>query len=108
MTKNIVLAVVIWLVTFACSVLAIVLASLARGRNLSWSAFLAVAAAVVSIMGLTAWTPFGFFPEFGYTWSNGPFEVSVRSGWFFLVPLLVGVLALFVAGWKHRRRNDSA
>jgi hypothetical protein len=108
MTTNIALSVVIWLLTFACSIVAIALAILARPRQLLWSALLAVAAALVSTMGLTAWTPFGFFPEIGYTWSNGPFEVSVRSSWLFVVPLLIGVVALFLAAWKHRTRNDSA
>jgi hypothetical protein len=108
LTKTLLLAMIVMLLTLACSVVAAGLALPARPRHLGWSAGLAVAAALVSTMGLTAWTPFGFFPEIGYAWSNGRFEVSVRSGWLFLVPLLVATAALALAAWKRRTRVDAA
>ena len=105
MTTNIVIAVIIWLLTFVGSVWAIVLALAARPRHLRWSACLAITASLVSTMGLTAWTPFGFFPEVGYTWSNGSLEVSIRSGWLFVAPLMLGSIALLLALWKRSTQN---
>lgn len=107
-TTTIALAAMILLLTLACSVLSLVLAIRARPRNSRWSAALAAAAVMVSIMGLVAWTPLGSFPEVGYTWSNGAFEISARSGWLFLVPLLVGTVALVLAAWRPLRRNEIA
>jgi len=99
MTTNILLAVVILFLTFTCSVVAITLAFLARPGQLIWPLLLALIALFVSTMGLTAWTPFGSFPEVG--WTNG--EVSIRSGPLFLVPLVLGAIALPVAVWRRRK-----
>src|SRR5689334_6640378 len=108
MTTNLVLALFIWLLTCACSVLAVALAFLARSGRLRCSMLFASAAILVSIMGLAAWTPFGFFPEFGYSWSNGSFAITVRSGWLFLVPLALAVVASVLGVWKHRRQRYEA
>ncbi len=108
MTAHILLVAVIWLLAFASSVLAIALALLAQRRGLRWAAFSAITATLVGSMGFSAWTPFGFFPEIGYTWSSGPFEFSLRSGWLFTAPLVLGAIAFLLTVWKHRTRNDAA
>jgi hypothetical protein len=108
MTTNVLLALLIWFLTCACSVVAIVLAVLARPRYLMWSLLLALAATLVSIMGLAAWTPFGILPEVGYSWSNGSFEVSMRSGWTMVIPLVLAGVASFLAIWRRRTQRHEA
>jgi hypothetical protein len=95
------------LLTFLCAVVAVVLAFLLRPRRVLWSLVPAVPTVVISFLGVTGWTPFGSFPEIGYTWSSGPIEVSVRSGWLFLIPLLVGTVAPVVATWRYCTRTDA-
>ena len=105
---NVVLTFLIYLLTCASSVSAVALALVERPRYLGFSAVLAFAAILVSSMGVTAWTPFGVFPEFGYGWSNGPIEISVRSGWLFVIPLVLAALGAFLALRNYRRRHDAA
>ncbi len=107
-TRNLVIALVILLLTFAGSVLAVVLAFVGRPGRLKWPALLGITASLVGTMGLIAWTPFGSFPEIGYTWSNGAFEVSFRSGWLFVAPLVLGIFSLLLAMRKHRKQDGAA
>src|SRR5688572_19022351 len=89
---------VFW-VTLACSVFAVLLIFSGLWNGLRWPVLFAVVAVLISVMGVTAWTPFGYFPEVG--WTNG--AISVRSGRLFYLPLLLGGFALCAAMWKRRR-----
>ena len=99
MTTNVVFVWSVFGVTLACSVFAVVLVFSVLCSRLRWPVLLAVVACLVSVMGVTAWTPFGYFPEVG--WTNG--AISVRSGRLFYLPLLVGGFALCAAMWKRLR-----
>jgi hypothetical protein len=110
MTTIILLVVVLWILACASSLAAIVFTFAARIRHLWWAIFLAVTATVISMMGLTGRTPFGFFPEidYYYTWASGASHILVRSGWLFVVPLVLGAVALVMAIWKHKRLHHAA
>lgn len=101
MTMSTILVVLSLLLTFTTSAASVVLACFARPRQLRWPVLLAMIALIVSTMGLTTWTPFGFFPEVG--WTNG--EVSLRSKWLFFIPLALGSTALIVV--VVRRKSSS-
>lgn len=103
MTTNTLLVVILLLLAVTSSTVAIVLALVIRPRHFTWPAVLAITTILLSIMGVTGWTPFGFFPEVG--WTNG--AISVRSGPFFFVPLLIGTMAL-VAIMSRSRSRDNA
>jgi hypothetical protein len=105
---NVVLTFSIYLLTCASSVSAVALGLVERPHHLRFSAVLAFAAILVSSMAVTAWTPFGVFPEFGYGWSNGPIDISVRSGWLFVIPLVLATLAALLAFRNYRRQHDAA
>jgi hypothetical protein len=92
------------ILSLLCALLSVVSSLVGRPRNRLWSVLPATAALLVGLMGLTAWTPFGSFPQLAYTWSNGPLELSFRSGWLFLAPLSAAVVALCLTAWQHRRR----
>ena len=108
LADNLIRVAITLLLTFLCAVVAVALAFLLRPRRVLWSSLPAVATIVVSFMEVTGRTPFGVFPEIGYTWSSGPVELSLRSGWLFLIPLLVGIVALVVATWRYCTRKDAA
>ena len=99
-TTNVVFAWSAFGLTLACSVLAVLLVFSALCNRLRWPVLLGVVACLISVMGVTAWTPFGYFPEVG--WTNG--EISVRSGRLFYLPLALGGFVLSAAMWKRRRQ----
>jgi hypothetical protein len=86
-----------WLVGVALSAVALALAILAPARRFHLIPILAGFGMIVGYLGFGHWTPFSLFPQIGYTWSSGDFQISLASSWFFLVPLIVGVVALLVA-----------
>jgi uncharacterized SAM-binding protein YcdF (DUF218 family) len=108
MTTNVVLTLLIYLLTCASSVSAITLAMLERHRHQGLAALLAVAALVVSGMGLTRWTPLGFFPEFVWSLASGPFEISIRSWLLFIVPLVLAAFASFLTLRNHAKQRNEA
>ena len=57
---------------------------------------------VIGIMGITSWTPFGSFPEIVWSHTDGVHEFRARSGWIFIAPVLTGVAALTLLGWKAK------
>jgi hypothetical protein len=103
---NVIHMLLIYFLASASSVLAVALALLDRHRYMRFSTALAFAAISVSCMGLTAWTPFGVFPEFGYSWSNGPIEIAIRSGWLFVIPLVVAAFGVFLALRNYRKHDN--
>lgn len=108
MTVYILLAAAFWIAAFACSISAILLVFLGRSRYFWLSVSLAVVSVVIGGMGVSTWTPFGYFPEIGYTWSSDTFEFSIRSRWLFIIPLMLGGVAVLLALWKHRRARHAA
>src|SRR5438105_12236885 len=106
MTPIVLLLGIIWVISFACSVAAILLLVLSPGRS-RWALVMALAAVVVSGMAFIGRTPFGRLPEVGYSWSNGSFEISLRLGSLYLAPLVVGAVALLMGLWKRRKSRGA-
>src|SRR5438552_3687167 len=103
MTTNVVITLLVYLLTCTSSASAVALAMLERHRYQGLAALLAFAAILVSGMGLTRWTPLGFFPEFVWSLSSGPFEISIRSWWLFIVPLVLAAFASFLTFRNHAK-----
>jgi hypothetical protein len=97
----------VWFFSSVCSVSAIFLA-LKRSRHFLASILTAIVAITVGTMGFTAWSPFGLFPEIGYSWANGSFQISVRSGWFYIVPLVLGAMGLILALKRCKGKSSDA
>jgi hypothetical protein len=109
MTIHAQLAVVIvaWILGLACSALAIVFAVLDPLRRFGLSLILAGIAMVLGYLGFGHGTPFSFIPQIGYTWSSGDVQISLRSSWFFLAPLVLGTAAIVVAIGTRKRLSHS-
>ena len=107
MTTNVVLALFIYALTCAIAIAAAVLALQGPGyRRLA--VMFAVVGILVSGMGLTGWAPFGPFPDFGWSLSNGPFNISIRSQWLFILPLVSSAFASLVMVRKSRNYANEA
>ena len=106
MTKTIIINIVGLFFCWASSVLAAWF-TVFRPRNREWAALLSVAAITVSGMAFTTWTPFGRFPEIGYTWSDddGSVRIFLRSGWLYLFPAAMAAIALLWTLWKQRTKH---
>jgi hypothetical protein len=102
MTALILLVAAIWLFSVLSSVSAVLVLFWRQGRHLWLSWALAITGATVGAMGFFSWTPFGFFPGFGYSRSSDTYEFSVQSNWLFILPLVLGVVAGLLALWRHR------
>jgi hypothetical protein len=100
-----ILIAVTWFVATGCSILAIIIGFRAADRSLGTILSLGLVSILTGAMGLKSWTPFGFFPEIGWTISNGATDFSVRSGWLFIVPLVMGCLVLGVAVWNRMEKD---
>ena len=103
MTTTVFTAGALWFFTLGCSVVCILLPWL-WPRRFWWSTLFAAATQIIGLMGLFAWTPFGRVPEFGYSWANDSFQISMRSGLFYLLPLVLGGIGFFMA---FRQRQSS-
>jgi hypothetical protein len=98
------IVILMWVIACISSVVAIILL-IARRRPPVLPVALALVATAIGYLGFGRWSPFRFFPQIGYTWSSGDFEIRLRSSWFFLVPLALGLAALLLAIWSRRRPN---
>ena len=103
MAIQILVVVLIWLLAIASSVLAFALIFRSQSRRLMRTLLLAVVALVIGGMGVTGRTPLGFFSEVGWRWTNDAFQLSLRSSWLFIAPLVTGCAALVLAIRKHLR-----
>jgi hypothetical protein len=93
MTTTVTLLGTIWLFCFVCSICAISFQFLMPRH--SWPAlFMALAAALISVMGISGRTPFGRLPDIAWSWTNDSFLISVRLGWTFIVPLVLAIVGL--------------
>lgn len=101
------IAIMAWLVSMACSALAIVFAVLDPLRRFRLSLILAGIAMGFGYLGFGHWTPFSFFPQIGYTWSSGDVQISLSSSWFFLAPLVLGTMAMVLAIGNRRRLSHA-
>lgn len=99
MLTNVAFVCMAFVIALASSGVAVLLGFSAQCSRLRWPVLLAVVAIVISVMAVTAWTPFGYFPEVG--WTSG--MISIRSGRLFYFPLLLGGAALCAAMVKRRR-----
>ena len=68
---------------------------------------MAIVTLVISLMGLSGWTPVGRLPDIGYTWTNGSFQISLRLGSAFLVPLAVSMIGLVLIPVRMKRTGTS-
>jgi hypothetical protein len=105
---NVVVACSIYLLTCSVSLAAVLLGVLEQRRYRGLAALLAVAAILVGGMGLSAWTPFGVFPEFGWSFANGSFNISIRSGWLFVLPLIAGTFSAFLTLRNYGKHSNQA
>lgn len=51
-------------------------------------------AVLISLMGLTGWTPLGRLPEIGWSWGDDSFLIAMRLGSAFIVPLVLALVGL--------------
>ncbi len=98
MNIHILLTIVIaaWCVGMATSLAALALALACPRRRFALSASVAAFAVVIGWLGVGRWTPVPSFPQIGYTWCSDTFEISLKSSWFFVGPLLLGSVALLL------------
>ena len=108
MTTNVVLTFSIYVLTCSVSLAAVLLSVLEQHRYRGQAALLAVAAILVSGMGLSAWTPFGVFPDFAWSFANGSFEISIRSEWLFVLPLIAGTFSAFLMLRNYGEHSNQA
>ncbi len=109
MTIKILMAVVslAWMTSTALAVAALVLAILSPSIRFRLVVIFASVAVGLAYLGFGRWTPFKFFPQIGYTWSSGNFQISLQSSWFFVAPMVLGLAALVVLFGNRRRAGDA-
>lgn len=93
MTLNMLLAGLIFLLAVTISIISLMLTTTPR-----WllSLLLAIVGVIVSVMALAQRIPFyGYFPEIAYSYSSYSISISLRSGWLFIIPLLLSIITLF-------------
>jgi hypothetical protein len=83
-----------WFVALASGIGAILISIEDARPRPGLGATLAFVALAIGYLGFGRWSPFHFFPQVGWTWSEGDERIYLASGWFFVAPLLLGVAAL--------------
>jgi hypothetical protein len=104
MTFNLLIGVIVvlWLASIVAGLCAIGWGFLAKRRRFWLAVILAVAALVISYLGLTHF-------NFAYSQTvNGEVTLSLNSKWFFMSSLLLGALALPCAIWKKWKSAGTA
>lgn len=68
--------------------------------------WLLMAAGAIGIGYLGYWTPVSIWPQIQYSWTNGNFSIHLDSRWFFIVPLLLGPVALVLVIRRRGRAKS--
>ncbi len=66
---------------------------------------LALVALSIGYLGFGRWSPFRFFPQVGWMWSEGDKTIYLASGWFFVAPILLGMTALALLALQRACRT---
>lgn len=97
--RNLLIEAAVWVASLAGCAGAL---ALSRRDPPKWpllSATLAVITLAIGCIGL--WTPFAVLPRIAYSWTNGNFRLSLDLNEFFVVPLVLGLLAVLLAFWRY-------
>jgi hypothetical protein len=65
---------------------------------------MALAAVLISVMGLSGRTPIGRLPDIAWSWSSDSFLISMRLRSTFIVPLVLALLGLAVLLVRNKGR----
>ncbi|MGO8925543.1 MAG: hypothetical protein ACLQU3_01275 [Limisphaerales bacterium] len=91
------IAAILWLFSIAATAVALLCSCLAPGRPRFWIAVVSSGLAIlIGFLGTTR-----FHVTYSRTVNNSHW--SLDSRWFFIVPLVLGALALFLALWRRSR-----
>ena len=92
-------AAILWLFSLAACAMAFVCCSLAPSRRRFWMAVVSSALALlIGYLGATR-----FHVTYSRTVNNSHW--SLDSRWFFIVPLVLGAVALLLTLWRNRRSS---
>jgi hypothetical protein len=101
--RNLAIEAAFWLTSIAGCAVALILNRRAPPKWLGLSMVLALFALTVGYLGL--WTPFSFVPRIWYGWASGDYSLQIDLNRFFIVPLVLGSLALVLLAWCYWRSN---
>jgi hypothetical protein len=104
--RNLAIEAAVWLASIIGVVIAIALSCRASPKRLVPSFVLALFALAAGYLGL--WTPFSFLPRIAYSWANGDYRLDIDVNQFFIVPLVLGLVALVLATWRYWRSSRAA
>jgi hypothetical protein len=90
-----------WFVALASGISAILISVEDTRPRPGLTATLAFVALAIGYIGFGRWSPFHFFPQVGWMWSEGDERIYLASGWFFVAPLLLGLAALGLLLFQH-------
>jgi hypothetical protein len=94
MTLHLIILTIAWFLALASAIGAIFVSLEETPPRPGLAAILALGALVIGYLGFGRWSPFRFFPQVGWMWSEGDERVYLASGWFFVAPILLGSTAL--------------
>jgi len=94
MTLHLTVVTISWFVALAFAIAAILISLEEEPRRTVLAATLASVALTIGYLGFGRWSPFRFFPQVGWIWSEGDERIYLASGWFFVAPLLLGSVAI--------------
>ena len=94
MTLFLVIVTIAWFLALASAIAAIFISIEDAPSRPGLAATLAFVALAIGYFGFGPWSPFRFFPQVGWMWSEGDERIYLASGWFFVAPLLLGTTAL--------------
>jgi hypothetical protein len=86
-----------WLLSVAASLSALFLILGDHVRRPGLCLALSSVALAIGYLGFGDWSPFHFFPQVGWMYSSGDFHIHIASSWFFVVPLVLGGVAMTLA-----------
>jgi hypothetical protein len=90
MTLHLIILTISWFGALASAIAAIFISQDDAPPRPVLAVTLALIAVAIGYLGFGRWSPFRFFPQVGWMWSEGDEEIYLASGWFFVAPLLLG------------------
>ena len=108
MTLHLIILATTWFVALAAAIGAIFVSLEEQPSRQLFALALACVALAIGYLGFGRWSPFRFFPQVGWMWSEGDEEIYIASGWFFVAPLLLGTASLGLLIFQCCRRTRTA
>lgn len=91
----------IWLFSLVCGLVPIL-----GGRREPLRGFwrrVCFALGAIGLGCLGMWPPFSLWPRLEYSWTNGASSVTIDFSWFYVVPLVLGVVGLALLVQRRRK-----